>query len=57
MEKLLIHPEVNIFISKSIEVRYKREIEELVVKYDIPKDRLHIIKDKVAMHFLWDNEF
>lgn len=57
MEKLLIHPEVNIFISKSIEVRYKREIEELVVKYDIPKDRLHIIKDKVVMHFLWDNEF
>lgn len=52
-----MHPEVNIFISKSIEVRYKREIEELVVKYDIPKDRLHIIKDKVVMHFLWDNEF
>lgn len=57
MENLLMHHEVNLFITRSISVRYKAEIEEMAAKYKVPNERIHIIKDKVAMEWFWDNDF
>ena len=57
MENLLMHHEVNLFITRSISVRYKAEIEEMAAKYKVHDERIHIIKDKVAMQWLWDNDF
>ena len=57
MENLLMHQEVNLFITNSIAVRYRTEIEEMAAKYKVLDERIHIIKDKVAMQWLWDNDF
>lgn len=54
MENLLAEFEGDFYISKSIAVRYKKELQEIAIKYNIGEERIHIVTDTVATHFLWD---
>lgn len=57
MENLLAEFEGDFYITKSIAVRYKNELQEMVIKYKIQEEKIHIVTDAVATHFLWDNDF
>lgn len=57
VENLLEEFEGDFYISKSIAVRYKKELQEIAIKYEIGEERIHIVTDTVATHFLWDNDF
>ena len=57
MENLIAEFNGGFYITKSIAVRYKKELQEMVIKYKIHEDKIHIVIDSVATHFLWDNDF
>ncbi|MDD3361690.1 MAG: hypothetical protein PHW34_08465 [Hespellia sp.] len=57
VDSMLKEYEGNFYITNSIALRYKKEIEAIIIKYKIRSERIHIITDIIATHFLWDNDF
>lgn len=57
VENLLMQYEGKFYITNSIAVRYRKELNEFSEKYKVGTDRIYIITDVVAVHFMWDNDF
>lgn len=56
MENLMAEFDGDFYVTKSIAVRYKKELQEMAIKYEICEEKIHIVTDTVAIHFLWDND-